>query len=202
MQIIDIDTIEQGSKQWLKERIGSIGGSSVASAVAKGKGKTRETLLYRMAGEMLSGIPYSGYQNEHMIMGTEREPSAKALYSLMNDIEVKEVALIRSEPGKHYSPDGLVNDGLIEIKSVIPSTHIKTIDKNVVPAEYRKQIQWGLFVSKREWCDFVSYCPEISDKPMHVIRAERDKSLIGDLNAGVDSFLNDLNWVVEKIRNK
>jgi hypothetical protein len=57
-----------------------------------------------------------------------------------------------------YSPDGLVgSDGLIEIKAPRAKTHINTIIKGSGPVQYMAQIQAGLLVSGRDWCDFVSY---------------------------------------------
>ena len=60
-----------------------------------------------------------------------------------------------------YSPDGLVGDvGLIEIKSRRPKNHLLTIlagESGEVPAENMAQIQCGLLVSNRSWCDYISY---------------------------------------------
>jgi len=64
--------------------------------------------------------------------------------------------------------DGLVGkDGLIEIKSRIQKHQIKTIIDDEVPLEYMLQIQTGLIVSERKWCDFISYS---NGMPMFVKR--------------------------------
>lgn len=58
-----------------------------------------------------------------------------------------------------YSPDGLVGeDGLIEIKSRLQKKQLETVLDDCVPPENMAQIQCGLLVSGREWCDYVSYC--------------------------------------------
>ena len=102
---------------------------------------------------------------------------------------------------KHYSPDGLVNhDGMIEIKSVIPSVHVETILSDNVPAAYRKQIQWGLHICERKWCDFVSYSPLITDKPIWIKRVYRDEKLIKELDEGADKFIEEMLELVEKIK--
>jgi hypothetical protein len=58
-----------------------------------------------------------------------------------------------------YSPDGLVgDDGLIEIKSRRPKTHLDTILAGQPPLECMAQLQCGLLVSGRDWIDYVSFC--------------------------------------------
>ena len=102
---------------------------------------------------------------------------------------------------KHYSPDGLVDDdGLIEIKCTIPSVHIETCILGKVPAQYHKQIQWGLHICQRQWCDFVSYSPTVKARPIWIKRVKRDEKLIAELDAGADAFIKELQDVVSKIR--
>jgi len=198
---MEILECQQLSDEWIKARLGSIGGSSISAVCAKGKGKTRETLLYRLAGEILSGEKYEGYQNQHMERGIELESKARELYEFSHDCEVYQVGLIRLSPHKHCSPDGLVeSDGIIEIKCPIPSVHICTIDKDKIPPEYVKQIQWNLHISEREYCDFISYCPIIKARPEWVKRMERDEALIEEMDKEADQFIEHLNKIVEMIR--
>lgn len=57
-----------------------------------------------------------------------------------------------------YSPDGLVgDDGLIEIKAPRQKGHVATVVAGEVPAEHMPQIQAGLAVSGRQWCDYISF---------------------------------------------
>ena len=200
MEIIDI---VQGSPEWFEARIGSIGGSSIASVCAKGTGKMRNNLLYRLAGEILSGEKYVGYKNDYMDYGVEMEPEARFIYELENSVNVKEVGLIRRDDHKHCSPDGLVgDDGLIEIKCVIPSVHVATICADKIPAEYRKQIQWNLFISERKWADFISYCPKVTDMPIYTKRTVRVEELIEDMDCEAEKFIGELQEIVSKITGK
>ena len=69
-----------------------------------------------------------------------------------------------------YSPDGLVgDDGLVEVKSRASKYQIETVTANEMPKEFMLQVQTGLFVSGREWCDFISYS---NGMPMFVSRIE------------------------------
>ena len=57
-----------------------------------------------------------------------------------------------------YSPDGLIgDDGLIEIKAPARAKHVKEICENTEPSEYMMQIQAGLLVTGRKWCDYVAH---------------------------------------------
>ncbi|OEU68434.1 MAG: hypothetical protein BBJ57_02395 [Desulfobacterales bacterium PC51MH44] len=198
MEVIDIP---QMSHEWYLARIGSIGGSSIASVVAGGQGKMRKQLMYRLIGEMLSGVKYEGYSNADMLRGIEQEPDARNMYEFVTGNEVRQIGLVKVTDHKHESPDGLVDpDGKIEIKSVIPSVHVETILSDNVPAAYRKQVQWGLHICECQWCDFVSYSPLIIDKPIWVKRTYRDEKLIKELDEGANKFITEMLKLVEKIR--
>jgi len=191
----------QGSDAWHRCRVGSIGGSSIATAVAGGSGKTRKTLMYRMAAEIATGTKFDSYTNVDMERGVALEPDCRRLYEFIKDVDVEQVGSIRTEAHKHVSPDGLcVDDGMIEIKCPRSSTHVETIDRMQVPAQYRKQIQWSLSITGRQWCDFVSYCPEIEDKPIVIIRMTRDEKLIQALAEGADKFIAEMLEIVKKIK--
>jgi len=197
-----IETCEQGTPEWDAYRLGSIGGSSISKVCAKGQGSTRKTFLDHMAGELLSGIKYKGRSTEDMENGTEREPDARNLYALMKDADVRQVALIRSEPYKHISPDGLVfAEGMIEVKSPTPGVHARTVFEGRVPPKHWPQIQWGLSISARLWCDFVSYCPMIVDRPIFIVRAHRDEKLIAEMHQEANQFIKEMLAIVEKVKN-
>lgn len=193
--------VVQGTEEWNTLRMGGVGGSSISDAVAGGKGISRKNLLYRLAGEILSGVKYEGYLNSHMERGLEQEIKARELYELMSGNEVEQIGLVKESNYTHYSPDGLVNtDGIIEIKCTIPSVHIETIIDGRIPSAYRKQCQWGLHICQRDWVDFVSYSPLVVDKPILIIRNGRDEKLIQELKEGAEAFLIEMVMIVRKIK--
>lgn len=192
---------EQGDKAWFKHRLGSIGGSSISSVVAGGKGKMRKNLMYRLAGEILSGINYEGYSNYHMDRGTEQEDDSLNVYAAVSGNEIYKPALVKATNYTHYSPDSLCDpDGIIECKSAIPSIHIERIIADKIEGNYFKQIQWGLHICERHWCDFVSYSPTVSIKPIWIKRYFRDERLIEDLKEGVDKFLIEMAKIIRRIK--
>jgi len=199
--MMEILTCKQGSPEWFDARIGSIGGSSISSVVAGGQGKMRNSLMYRLAGEILSGVKYESYSNAHMDRGIEQEDDARNMYSFFSDNEVAQVGLIKDTPHKHVSPDGLcISDGMIEIKCVIPSVHIETILSDKVPSAYRKQCYWGMCKAERNWIDFVSYSPLVKDRPIWIKRIEWDEKIINELDEKADLFIEEMLEIVKKIK--
>jgi len=210
MEILDIPQMIDGipNPEWMAARIGSIGGSSISSVVAGGQGKMRKNLMYRLAGEILSGQKYEGYSNSHMERGVEQEDQARAEYEFMTGIKVQQIGLIKESEHKHCSPDGITMPdpsngfeilGIQEIKCVIPSVHVETIIMDRIPPEYVKQCQWNMFICQADWCDFISYSPLIESKPIWIKRMNRDKKLISELNEGADKFIQELLELVEKV---
>ena len=194
----------QGTELWFEKRIGSIGGSSISKVVAKSKElKQRTKLLYDLAGEIISGVKTESYSNKHMENGNLYEDDARQYYSLVNGIEIEQIALLRDHPHKHYSPDGLIGkDGLIEIKNLIPSIFIEHFETKSIPTAYRRQIQWGLKRSEREWCDYVVYCKLFEGKcnPMLSTRIYRDETEIDFLEKECDFFIDEMLSLVDKIK--
>jgi len=203
MQIEIITAYEQGDPQWYSDRIASIGGSSISKAVAKGEGKTRKQLLYDFVGELLSGQKKNGFSSFEMQEGVKYEPVAREIYAFENDVEVVQVALIKGiVEHTHYSPDGLINqDGILEIKTVIPSVFAEYADTGKIPTSHRKQMQWGLSISNREWCDYVVYCPYIQDACNFLQkRVTRDEKEIVDLEAGASVFIGEMLDLYNRIK--
>lgn len=121
---------------------------------------TAQALTRRLVAERITDRSDDTYQTRDMLRGVLDEPYARAVYSeyYAPVTECGFMTLDRGEWRLGYSPDGLVgDDGLIEIKSRKPHIQLGTVLDGVVPVEYMAQIQAGLLVSGRQWCDFVSY---------------------------------------------
>jgi hypothetical protein len=105
-----------------------------------------------------------------MARGHLLEPFARDLYAEHFDpvAECGFVSLATPAGTLGYSPDGLIgDDGLIEIKCPQPKTHLRSLLTGEVPAEYYPQVQTGLAVAGRRWCDYISYSPGL---PLFVTR--------------------------------
>jgi hypothetical protein len=124
------------------------------------RNETARTLTRLLVAERITGHTDLMFVSDDMERGWEDEPRARDAYS-KHYAPVTEMGFMALEtPGwtLGFSPDGLVgDDGLIEIKSRRPKKHLQTILADRVPAENMAQIQAGLLVSGREWCDYISY---------------------------------------------
>lgn len=186
---LEIFDCEQGSEAWIKCRLGVVTASEFKSVMAKGEGKTRRKYMLTVLGEKLSGQPFERYSNDYMERGHTQEDEARNLYSFMTDNKVHRIGFMkRGLVG--YSPDGLIgDDGLVEIKTKMAHLHLECLLANELPSEHRQQCQGGLWVSCRQWIDFVSYSVGL---PLFVKRVYRDEAYIARIKIEVDSFLADM----------
>ena len=197
MQIIDC---EQGSSEWLEARAGIVTASGMQFVMAKGQGKTRETYMYKLIGEIMTGDAASNYTNSYMEDGHLLEDDARRAYEESHGCKVDQVGFIRNHDdigGVGFSPDGLVGDtGSIEIKSKLAHLQVSILLANKVPPEHMKQLQCGLWVSEREWIDFIAYSPNM---PMLVKRVHRDEGLIKKMKDEVNRFYDEMTEKLERI---
>ena len=190
---------EQGTTQWFQDRCGRVTASRVADVVAKtrsGYSASRDNYMAQLVCERMTGTPAESFTNAAMIHGIETEPFARAAYESKKDILVEQVGFIHhpSIDGSGASPDGLVGlFGLVEIKCPNTATHIQTLLDQKVPEKYNIQMQWQMACTTRQWCDFVSFDPRMSDGlQLFIKRVEFDPVLVATLEKEVIFFLQEL----------
>lgn len=196
MKIIDV---EQNTIEWMAARVG-IPTASCFDKIVTSKGepsKQKEKYLFRLAGESVTGIPEESYQNANMIRGNKVEEEARAYYDLTNGVEIERVGFCLAD-GYGCSPDGFVGkNGLVQFKCPLISTHVGYLLDNKLPTDYIQQVQGELFVTEREWSDFVSYFPCM--RPL-IVRVGRDEAFIKKLKIELEIFCNDLQETIGKVR--
>ena len=189
---------DQGTPEWNQHRIGSIGGSSIKNLMAKGQYKSRTTLLYQLAGEILSGEKHQIRQTPEMARGLLLEPDARDTFEFITGLDVEQVSLIRRATHIHVSPDGLTSDGGgLEIKCPMASTQCRYIAENRPPLEYIGQIQYSIFVTGYPHWWFFSYHPKM--KPL-LLKIKPDDEYIKNLQSEILSFLRELDELVRKLQ--
>ena len=192
-----IHDCEQGSDDWFKIKCGKISASHFGDVLNKKTG--RRTYMLKVLAERMSGESMNGYSNKAMEDGIETEPLAREYYEQLFG-HVQQVGFVELSDYVGCSPDGLNgDDGGLEIKCPFPNTHIDYILKNKLPAVYVPQVQGNMWVTGRNWWDFVSFCPKIKDRPFWHIRVERDEKYIHVLSLEVDRFIADMKELESKI---
>lgn len=184
--------VTQGSDEWLELRRGivtaSVVGSLVTPTLKVANNDTARGLTATLVAERITGWIEEGYVSQEMYRGRMDEPLARDLYS-KTWTPATETGFMVRDFGAYkigYSPDGLVGeDGLIEVKSRAPKKHLATILSGTVPGENIAQIQAGLLVSGRDWCDYLSYC---GGMPMFPIRVLPDEGWFAAIREAVETF--------------
>lgn len=166
--IVYHDTFIQGSDEWLAARCGLLTASNmklIFTPTFKAASNDKERAhLYELLAQRITNHVEPQFVTDDMLRGQVDEIEARQLYR-ERYAQVEEVGFITNDKWGFtlgYSPDGLVwKDGLIECKSRRQRYQIQTLVEylphNRCPDEYVIQVQTGLLVSERQWCDFISY---------------------------------------------
>lgn len=199
----------QGSPEWIEERLGHITASRFSDVLTKarsgdGMGKTAESYMIDLIGEHFTRTPASELKTYAMEWGNRWEPVAREAYREHTNFDVHQVGFVkhRSERFIGCSPDSLVGEsGLIEVKCPLTAAnHVRVLLGNKLPDEHIAQVQGNLWITGREWCDFVSYhdrfFPELR---MVIVRVERDDQFIGRLFRAVLAFRDEMVCRMEQI---
>ena len=187
---------EQGTQEWLDARLGRPSASQFYKLITtSGKpSASADDYISEMIAERITGESEPIYVNEWMQRGTELEPEARATYEFIHGVDVKEVGFILDDSGEFgCSPDGLVgDDGGVEFKCPAPKNHIAWSRKGVCPSKHYAQVQGCLYITGREWWDFMSYHPDM--KPF-IVRVERNEEFI-------EKLAEQISLAVEEIKSE
>lgn len=200
--------IEQGTNEWHLLRLGKVTASRITDVLSKGKsGESAGRKNYRMelVVQRLTGLPGESFTSAAMEHGVLTEPKARFAYEAEKQQFVEQVAFVDHPSIKWFgcSPDGLVNDGLIEIKCPNSTTHIEYLTDQKPPAKYIPQMQCQMAVTGRQWCDFVSFDLRMPDGlDFFVVRLERDEEYIKAMEAEVQQFLLEVEQELTQLRKK
>lgn len=195
----------QGTAEWFNERIGKVTASRVADILATiktGESASRANYRWQLVCERLTGLKEETYTNASMETGIEREPLARAAYEHLRGVFVTKVGFIPhpSIEMAGASPDGIVEDGLIEIKCPGQNAHGQTLLSKKAPTKYIPQMQMQMSCTGSKWCDFVSYNPTFPDHlQLIIIRVERDEDYIQNMESEIVKFLAEVTETVNQL---
>lgn len=193
------DNFEQGSEEWYAARCGLLTASEMGLIITPAKlgaannDKSRSH-LYELLAQRVTKYVEPTYVGDAMLRGKADEIEARAMYEKEYE-PVTEVGFITNDRWGFtlgYSPDGLIGeDGTIEIKSRCQKYQMETILSNEMPNDFLLQVQTGLIVSERKWCDFVSYCGGMPMLTLRVYADDAVQSAILDVAAKFEEKLQD-----------
>jgi putative phage-type endonuclease len=199
--------MEQGTVEWFAARCGKVTASRVADIIAKtktGASASRENYLAQLVCERMTGKPAESYSNSAMQHGTDTEPYARAAYEARMDLLVTEVGFI-DHPWiamSGASPDGLANEGMVEIKCPNTATHIDTLLSRTVPAKYITQMMYQMACADRPWCDFVSFDPRLPERhQLFIKRINYDPEMVNLLENSIIQFLGDVDLKIQQLES-
>jgi putative phage-type endonuclease len=201
--------IIQGSQEWHDLRLGKITASKIADILAVGRSGesiSRKNYKLDLIRERITGKRTDVYVNGHMERGIELEPLARASYKVLKNVMVNQIAFVEHPTIKMAgaSPDGLIgDDGLLEIKCPKPENHVDHLLNNGASliAKYNAQCQWQLACTNRQWCELVSFDPDMHPElQLFVTRIYRDNEWIAMAEKAVVDFDNEINESITKLK--
>jgi predicted phage-related endonuclease len=101
------------------------------------------------------------------------------------------------------SPDGLANEGMVEIKCPNTATHIQTLLDRKVPEKYITQMMWQMACADRPWCDFVSVLIHVLPErhQLFIKRINYDPEMVNLLENSVIQFLGDVDLKIQQLES-
>lgn len=174
--------LEQCSEAWYAARCGILTASEMKNIITLAKlqyaqNDKEKAHLYELLAQRITKYVEPHYISDDMMRGKDDELDAKRYYEEHYE-KVQDCGFITNDKWGFtlgYSPDGLVGaDGLVEVKSRRQKGHVETILAGAMPADYLIQVQTGLLVSERPWCDFISFC---GGMPMFTLRIWPDEKV-------------------------
>lgn len=194
-----IHNFDQRSDEWKSIRMGKFGGTDAQIVANNGTGL--QTLIYKKVAELMTGKSEDEYTNLDMQRGVEQEEIARGMYELTTGREVKTVGYCENDEYSGCSPDGLVgDDGLVEIKCQKDSVFVKTMYTKKIDTKYVYQIQMQLYVTGREWCDFVAFNDNFKD--LIIITVKRDEAIINKIKLGLEEGKKQIKQIMERVKNE
>lgn len=202
---------QQGTPEWFASRAGVITASKFADAVSALKNgspsQASKDYAYKVAIERIFGeTTEDTYVTWEMRRGTELEPLARIAYEARTGNLAEESGIVLTDDKVFgYSTDGFVDDdGLIEIKCPNSARKLVEMWESGDISEYEHQIQGGMWITGRKWCDFIMYAPQLEPVGKHLFikRVERNDDFIEDMEARLWEFARRVQTHIDNLKRE
>lgn len=186
----------QGDEEWHAARCGLLTASEmhlIITPTLKAANNDKERgHLYELLSQRITRFVEPSYISDSMLRGMDDEIAALEAYEKTYS-PVRRVGFITNDRWGFtigYSPDALVgDDGTVECKSRSQKYQVRTLIDHValdaIDPDFMIQVQTGLMVSERKWCDLVSYCGGL---PMATVRVYPDEQMQDSILEAASAF--------------
>lgn len=180
MKIVKID---QNSEEWEEFRRGKITGSKLGSIAPRVDSGKKKDGFYQLVADQIAINPDG---EPAMDRGHRLESEAiEHFESLTGKKTVKSSVIWVSDDNENMmvSPDSYIKPGrgkpiteAVEVKCLASHKHIRAIDEDKYPDEYREQVyQYFIINTDLEILYFVMYDDRVPARPIHIIEIYRDE---------------------------
>lgn len=196
------DDVVQGSDEWRAARCGLLTASEmkliITPSLKIASNDKERSHLYELLAQRITQYVEPSYVSDSMLRGIDDENEAIAAYS-KNYAKTHQVGFITNDKWGFtlgYSPDALVgDDGQVECKSRSQKYQMQTLCEYVsvdaIDPDFMIQVQTGLLVSERKWCDLVSYCGGLWMATVRVYPDEKIQAAIVEAATAFEGKLSD-----------
>lgn len=203
MLVYSPEDVPQGSEAWLRIRLGTPTTSNFGKIITPtGKRSSQsQDYLNELLGQLLAGKVEEMHKSYAMQRGNELEPEAVSYYERYYNTTTKEVGFVTTTDGRiGCSPDRLVGrHGLLEVKCPLYKKHVANLRSGKIDKQYYPQVQGQMLLTKRDWCDWISYHP---DMPASIVRVERDDDYLELLKEYLNEFLCEMDEIIEMLKGR
>ena len=170
------EQMTQGTDEWLAARQGLLTASEmkhiITPSLKTADNDKSRSHMYELLAQRITEYVEPHYVSDDMLRGRDDEIDAKILYNTHFGA-LHDVGFITNDQWGFtigFSPDALVGeDGFIEVKGRRQKYQVETIINNEMPSDYSIQVQTGMLVTGRKWCDFISYSGGLPMSPIRVL---------------------------------
>jgi len=169
--------LQQQTPEWHELRHGKIGGTTSEQLHTSGDALLNQMIAERV--EPFDPMSSQSFVSDAMQRGIDMEPQARAYMEeyLSTKLEVPGWCQSDELDFMGFSPDGITSDyrTAIEIKCPTAKVHVEYIRLgDQVPQKYTHQLAQMFAVCEQlEAVYFVSYRPEFTAKPAHIVKVTR-----------------------------
>jgi hypothetical protein len=196
--------VQQGTPEWHSLRMRPTASNFRRVFTSQKKRSTSfDEYAIELTEEIKAGRKLETFKSEWMQRGNDMEAQANAMFQLETGLVTTPIGFVTTDDGLvGCSPDAIVHDddkgetALLEIKCPKPTTHIKYLLANKVPADYIPQVQGQLWITEKPYAYFMSFHP---DHESLIIRVERDEEYISGLATELNKLLDKVNANLKKL---